>query len=182
MIPAALRQCPPIFRERWTCWSRRALALCYCHHSHERCGVAERNPTSEYLALVRGNGKPILYTPSPTTYLDHHHREGENICFFAILLLNQHLWRGPSHAVATQTRSILYGIRVFGYLREAKIRDPYMAGGFHKDVGLIVSTSCETRPKTITYSFEIPMYHITGMEVVEAPSDAGQLAIGLCVG
>ena len=70
-------------------------------------------------------------------YLDHDHREGEDVRFLAIFPLDQHLWRGPSHGQAVLARNTLYGVRVFGNLREAKIRDPYVARVFHKDVKLV---------------------------------------------
>ena len=38
------------------------------------------------------------------------------------------------------------------------------------------------RLKTITYSLEIPMYHVAGMEVVDALSDVGELMTELCIG
>ena len=45
-----------------------------------------------------------------------------------------------------------------------------------------MSTRCETRLTTITYSLEIPMYHVAGVEVTEAISDVGQLVTGVSVG
>ena len=69
-------------------------------------------------------------------YLDHDHRERENIRFLAIFPLVKNLWRGPSQGEAMLVRSAPYGIQVMSDLGEAEIRDAYMTGVFYKDVRL----------------------------------------------
>ena len=67
-----------------------------------------------------------------------------------------------------------HGIQVLSNYSEAKIRDACMAGAVHKDVRL---SGCQYGDKTIfrktTYSLEVPMNHIAGVEVGEALSDVG---------
>jgi len=41
---------------------------------------------------------------------------------------------------------------------------------------------CETRLTTITYSFEVSMYHAAGVEVIEALSYVRELVTGLSAG
>ena len=65
------------------------------------------------------------------THLDHDHRERVNVSFLAIISLYPHLWRDP------QIRRAPRGIQDFGDLGEAKVRDQYVTGIFHKDVGLV---------------------------------------------
>ena len=43
------------------------------------------------------------------TYLDHEHRKGENIRFFAMWPFVQDLWRSPSRGVNVLTRDTLSG-------------------------------------------------------------------------
>jgi len=45
-----------------------------------------------------------------------------------------------------------------------------------------VSTRHEARFTAITYSLEVPMYHIAGVEVAEAISDVGELVTGISFG
>jgi len=49
LVPAALYQCPQIFRESWMCRSRWTSALCYGQHSRDRWIVSERNRAGEDL-------------------------------------------------------------------------------------------------------------------------------------
>jgi len=51
----------------------------------------------------------------------------------------------------------------------------------HLAAGGRVSMRCETRLTTITYSLEVPMYHVAGVEVAEALSDVRELATGVSV-
>ena len=70
---------------------------------------------------------------SPTTYLDHDHRKGEDVRFLARWLPVQDLWRGPPRGVA-MPRGALHGIRVLGDLGLAKVRDARMPGVVDKNV------------------------------------------------
>ena len=69
-------------------------------------------------------------------YLDHDHREGENVRFLAVILIDQYLWCGPPQGEAILVRSAPYGIRVSGDLNVAKARNACMAV-FYEDVGLV---------------------------------------------
>ena len=89
---------------------------------------------------IRHGSKPRLDANNPfLTYLDHDHRERENVRFFAICLLVQDLWRCPSHAMTMIIRITSHGVEVLGDPSETKIRDPRMVGGIHEDVWLDIS-------------------------------------------
>jgi len=72
------------------------------------------------------------------TYLDHDHRERENVRFLAIFPPLQDLWRSPSWGVAVTTRSARFRIQISSDRSEAKIRDACTTRVIHKDVGLVV--------------------------------------------
>jgi hypothetical protein len=76
-----------------------------------------------------------------------------------------------------------YGFQVLGDRSKAKIRQACMTSGVHKDIWL-VGCQCggETRFRTTTYTLEISMNNIAGVEVVEALSDVGQLVTGVSMG
>ena len=88
--------------------------------------------------LVRNHNQPKLshYILS-VTYLDHDHRKRENVGFLTIIPLVPHLWRNPPHGEPVLTRGAPHGIQVFGDLGETKVRDQYVTGFFHKDIGLV---------------------------------------------
>jgi hypothetical protein len=69
-------------------------------------------------------------------------------------------------------RSTSHGIQVLGDPSKAKIRDPRMAGGIHKDIWL---GTCQYGGKSglrvITYSLEITVNYVAGVEKVKAFSD-----------
>ena len=71
------------------------------------------------------------------THLNHNHRERENVRFIAIFPLVPNLRRDPPHREAILNRSTPHRMRVFGDLRETKVRDAYVTRVFHKDVGLV---------------------------------------------
>ena len=139
VIPAALYQNPQILSESRMCRSRRALALHYCCNSHEPRNTTKRNLASEYLhALIRRTvSHRFTLNKSSMTHLDHDHRKRENVCLLAVFILDQHLWRSPSHGAAILIRSAPYGIWAPGDLREAKIRDVCVAGVFYEDIRLV---------------------------------------------
>ena len=72
------------------------------------------------------------------TYLNHDHRESEDVRFLAIRPPEQDLWRSPSWGVAMLIRGTLHGIRVLSHRGEAKIRDARTAVLVHKDIRLDV--------------------------------------------
>lgn len=58
--------------------------------------------------------------------------------------------------------------------RKAEIRDASAAGLVHKDVWLVgCQYDREWGPKTITYSFEVAVNHIAGVEVANSGDDVG---------
>ena len=89
--------------------------------------------------VIRGDdSKPMFGANNPlVAYLDHDHRERENIRFFTVYpLLVQDLWRSPSRGVTLIIRVTSNGIQVLGDLGKTKIRDPCMAVGIHEDIWL----------------------------------------------
>ena len=108
------------------------------------------------------------------THLDHDHREGENVRFLAICPFFQDLWGSPPWGVAVPTRGAPSGVQVFSDRSETKVRDACITGVVYKDVRL---AGChygrETSFRATTYSLEISVDHIAGVEVVEAARDVG---------
>jgi hypothetical protein len=85
--------------------------------------------------------------------------------------------------VTTLNRGTLYRIQVPSDHSEAKICESSMTGAIHNCVWLDVHQyGGETRIKTATHSFEVPMNDIAGVEVVDTPSDVGQLGMGVSAG
>jgi len=77
----------------------------------------------------------------------------------------------------------LHGIRVLSERGKAKIRDACMTRVVHQDICLAErQRGSETRFRTVTYSLEIPMNHIAGVEAAEALSNIGYLATNVSVG
>ena len=68
-------------------------------------------------------------------------------------------------------RGASHRIQVLGDPRETKIRDPCMAGDVNKDIWLGAVNTTVGRIKTITYSLEITVDYVAGVEVVEAVCD-----------
>ena len=107
------------------------------------------------------------------TYLDHDHREGENVRFLARWLPAQDLWRNPSRGAA-MPRGALHGIRALSNHCLGKVRDARMTGVVDKDVWLAgCQYGGEAGFRTNTHSLEVPMNHIAGVEVVEPFSYVG---------
>ena len=107
------------------------------------------------------------------SYLDHDHRERENVCFLAVCsLLGQDLWGSPSRGMALVSGSVPHRIQALSDCRETEIRDPRMAGVIHEDVWL---GTCESGRKTglmpITYPSEIAVNNIAGVEEAKAFND-----------
>jgi hypothetical protein len=124
--------------------------------------------------MIRDGSKPRLDLNNQfLTYLDHDHRERENVRFFAICpLLVQDLWRNPSRGMTVVSRGASHGIQVLSDRSKTKIRDPCVAGGIHKDIWL---DACQCGGKTgfriITHSLEITMNYVARVEKVKAFSD-----------
>jgi hypothetical protein len=120
---------------------------------------------------MRNGGKPMLYANDPfLKYLDHDHRERENISFFAICPFRvQDLWCSPSCGVALVIRSASYRIQVLSDRSKTKIGNPRMVVATHKDIWL---DTCQYGGnmglRTIAYSLEITMNYVVGVEKVKA--------------
>ena len=113
-------------------------------------------------------------------YLNHDHRERENVRFLAICPTLQDLWCSPPRSVATLTRGTLDRIQVLSDCSEAEIRNACIAGVVHQDVWLIsYQYRGKARFKTSTYSLEVPMNYIAGVEVTEAINDVVKLVTGV---
>jgi hypothetical protein len=123
---------------------------------------------------IRYGGKPRLDAKNPfLMYLDHDHRESENVRFLAIRpLLVQDLWRSPPRGMALLFRSTSHGIQVLGDPGKAKIGDPRMASDIYKDIRL---GTCQYGGKSglraITYSLKITVNDAAGVEEAKAVSD-----------
>jgi len=75
--------------------------------------------------------------------------------------------------VATLKRGRPHGVQVLRDRGDTEICDARTAGVVHKDVCLV---GCQYGGKMrvrITYSPEVPMDHIAGVKVAEAPRDVG---------
>jgi len=104
-------------------------------------------------------------------YLYHDHRERVNVRFLAECPLFQDLWCCPQRGVATPTRGTPCGIWVLSNCSVAKIRNPCTIGVVHEDVCLVRCQYYGKRFGTVTYSLEVSMYYIAGVDVAEAISD-----------
>jgi hypothetical protein len=71
-------------------------------------------------------------------------------------------------------RDTLYGVQISSDRSEAKVREMCMTAVVHKDVWLdVCQCGGKTRFRTTTYSLEVPMNNIAGVEIAEALSDVG---------
>jgi len=78
------------------------------------------------------------------------------------------------------TRGTWHRIQVLSYCSEAEIRNTCMAGAVHQDVRLICyEYRNKTRSGTGTYTLEVSMNNIAGVEITEAISDIGKLVAGV---
>ena len=125
--------------------------------------------------LIQNDGTPKLYTQriiEPVTYLNHDHRESENIRSPAICSLVQDLWSSPPRGVTMLTGRAACGFQVLSDRSEAKIRETRMTGVVHKDVRLSrCQCGADLRLRTATYPLEVPVDDIAGVEIAEALSD-----------
>ena len=112
---------------------------------------------------------------SPATHLNRNHSERVNIRFLAGILATQDLRRRPQRSVDVLTRSRPYRVQVFcdnGNAEIGNARMGYAVIHVDKDVDL---RSCKCSDEMgfgkITYTFEISVDHIPGMQVAEARRD-----------
>ena len=135
----------------------------------------ERNRTGKYLRYKITVSKPKLDRNEPfATHLDHDHREREHVRLFAICsLIAQDLWRGPSGSIILISRSASNGVQVLSDRSKTEIRDPCVAGVIHKDIWLDMhQNGGKPGLRTITYSLEITVNYVAGVEKVKTFSDA----------
>ena len=121
---------------------------------------------------MRGGGEPSSTQISPT-YLDHDHHEGENIRFLAVCpLVIQDLRRSPPRGMTLIVRGALRRVRIRSDRREAEVRDPRVVVGVQENIRL---DACQHGGKTgfrqITYTLEITVNYIAGVEKVKAFGD-----------
>ena len=128
---------------------------------------------------VKGNQSGVSPSRVSTTDLDRDHPKRKDVPFLAIRPpLVQDFWRNPSSAVAMLVRGSPYRILESSDRCKTEICDPCATCGIHKDIWLDGDQYSEARFGAITYSLEISMNHIKGVEVVEAFGDTGQLVRG----
>ena len=175
LIPTALHQCPQIFCEGWMRGPWRAPASGYSQHSHGSRKTNERNLAGEYLCWSETTmGRSVVHNWSPVTYLDHDHSERENVSLLAIWPFVQYLRCSPSRGQKKLRRGSRLENRFCGDRNLIKICDPRMAGGIYKDIWLDMHQhGSKTGVRTTTYSLEIPVNHIAGVEVTKSLRDVG---------
>ena len=117
-------------------------------------------------------------------YLDHDHRERENVRFFAICTpLIQDLWCSPSCGVTWSTRRTSHEIQISSDGSKTKTCDPRMAGGVHKYIWLSTCQySDKRRFRVIAYPPEVTMKYAAKVEEVKAFCDISQLVARVSVG
>jgi len=177
LIPTTLHHSPQLVCERQMCRSRRPLATLYCLHGLLRCAIGERSRPGEYLC-DRDDSKPRVGPNNPfVTHLDHDHCERENIPFLAVHSApSRDLWCGPLHSVIWIIRDTLCRTRALNDRSTTKIHDPCLTSDIHEDIRL---EKCQCGGKTwlgtTTYSLEISINYIAGVEISKAISDTSQL-------
>jgi hypothetical protein len=109
------------------------------------------------------------------TYLDHDHRESENVAFLATRPARlRPLVQPIARCDRVEPRHSLYRIQVTNDRGEAKICESGMAGAIHKDIWLDrCQYGGETKVGTTKHSLEVPMNDIAGVEVGDTPGDVG---------
>ena len=118
-------------------------------------------------------------TRSSVAYLDHNHREGEDVRFLAVCPIVQDLRRSPSRGMVVLARGVWPGTNSRGDRCKTKIRDPRMAGSIHEDVWLDArQCSGKTGVKLTKYPLEVSVNHIARVEVTEALGDVRRLVKG----
>ena len=119
-------------------------------------------------------GQSYTHGRSSVTYLNHDHCKRKNIRLLAKCSLRQDLRRSPPRGVTSLVRGTLDGIQVLSDCSEAKIRDERITGVVHKDVWLAgCQYSGKTRYIITTYSLQVPVNYVAGVEVAEASGDIG---------
>ena len=90
-------------------------------------------------------------------YLDHEHAERVNIRFLGGILFAQDFWRGPSWGVNVLMRSRPYGVQVFGYSGNTKVRNKCVRvalNNFHKYIDL---AGCQLGDETRFWILRTPL-------------------------
>jgi len=83
------------------------------------------------MSKISAGGNPFA------PYLDHDHRERENVCFLAVCsLLGQDFWGSPSCGVTLTFRGDSHGIQLLSDRRETKIGDSCVASVIYEDIWL----------------------------------------------
>ena len=121
--------------------------------------------------LVRNDGKalPMISRPQRTSIMTIAKEKMSPSLLHSPL---QDLWCSPPRSVATLMRTTRYRIQVLSHRGKAEIRDDRTTGVVNEDIWLTGSQhGGEMRYKTTTYTLEVPVYHITRVEVAEAFSD-----------
>jgi len=80
------------------------------------------------------------------------------------------------------TRGGPRGIQVLSNHSEAEIGDACMTGIIHKDIRLVeCQYGSRIISRTVTYSLEVPVNHIAGVEVTKALSNIRKLGMRMSV-
>jgi hypothetical protein len=138
LIPAVLHQCPQLVCEGWVCRSWWPLATHYCQHGSSGYTGTKGNCARKcLLGYDTTVSQCLTQIPHSLTYLDHDHCEGKDIRLLTICpLLTQDLWRCPSRGIPLLFRGTSHRIQVLSDPSKAKISEPRVAGGIHKDIRL----------------------------------------------
>ena len=107
-------------------------------------------------------------------YLNHDHSKRESIRFLAVWPFFQYLWCSPPRGETTLTLGTPHGIQVQSHRSEPKVRDTRITRVIDEDVWLdTCQRGSKTGVRTTTYPLEVPVNHIAGVEVTEAPRNVG---------
>ena len=121
-----------------------------------------------------------MWIESIKTFLKHNHRKGEYVRLFAMLPFTQDFRRRPSRSVTRMVRRAWYRVQIFSDHCQAKIYYARVTGTIHEDIHLVTrQRDNRARHTTVTYSFEVSMYHTKGMEVTEALCHVRELTAGV---
>ena len=133
--------------------------------------VIKRSGTSENLCSNQWSSPNV--NPEPATDLNRDHREREDIRFLAKCPpIGQDLRCNPSRTVALLVWNAPYRIQILSDHSDTTICDHCVAGGVHKDVQLVrYQYAVVKRSRMTTYSLEIPVNNIAGVEVIQTFCD-----------
>jgi hypothetical protein len=150
-------------------------ALSYGQYSHGVCVTTEGDRASEYLCRCE-----TMVSQCSTrgrlsaTHLDHDHRKSENVRFLAMSPPIQDFWCSPSPGVTMMGLGTPDRIQVLSNRCETEICETRVTGIIHEDVWLgAYQCDGETKLGVTTYTLEVPVNDITGVEVAETPGYIG---------